>query len=895
MKRLGSIFTFSIVVLTPSLYQAQSVIPEQGTIPSMVMELSENQPTEWPAALPASLAGEVVITSIGHGDWMTPATWDCECIPPADADVVIQQGHQVTVNTDVSIVNLTIEEGALLMAPADEAVIIALQGDCECSGILNHGRSHVMFIGEHLHQLIGTCTFYDLTNEGEGDITLHGTTGIFGIFSPGAAHVTTNDMLIFRSSAGQPSGSLAPITAGQINGTITYERRIASTANGWNTLGAAVSDATINDINDDFITTGFPGSNFPANAFVSVRTYNESAGPAESAFLSVGHVNDALTPGLGYYVYANAGTYTFDVTGAPNTGQFIFPVTYTDHGDLLQDGLNVLANPYPSDVNWSKNDFWLKESINPALYIWDVNAGRFKVYSNGYATNGGTPIIRGGEAFWVHAFNNEASLRVTEGAKSLRDTPETNGGDQFVKLRMTGIGAADELIIAFTQNASPLFEIDKDAFKLSNDGATSLFASQSSDGIALAINHLPLSDGPIQVPIMVASTNGGDGVLHIQNIPMFTDRCAYIEDLVDGALYLLDETQSIPFSVGSQPLTARFMLHIQAPVSALPSQTLCYNDATGMILMTGAGDGPWDFTLFNSDGEVLMALENMSEPAIADGLPAGLYSVAVANNGICGTLFADALVEQPAVVEAAYTLTHIGCGETTTGTAEITADGGSGELSFLWNDDFTLPVRDELQAGVYTVSVMDENGCEAQVSFEITAAIDVEASFTVNQQIVNLQNGQASVYFTNTSEGAEGFTWNFGDGSALATDANPVHTYTTPGAYVVTLIAQNELCSDTFQTVVIVEQGVGIGEGTISDDVTVYSAEGSTIINFGHSDFKHYRIDAHNLLGQKLMAPIEGQFGAQRLHLNLLRNVPVALISIINTSNGDRHTYKILR
>jgi len=44
------------------------------------------------------------------------------------------------------------------------------------------------------------------------------------------------------------------------------------------------------------------------------------------------------------------------------------------------------------------------------------------------------------------------------------------------------------------------------------------------------------------------------------------------------------------------------------------------------------------------------------------------------------------------------------------------------------------------------------------------------------------------ITFANNSNGVD-FIWDFGDGSPLSTDANPTHTYLTPGEYTVTLIA----------------------------------------------------------------------------------------------------------
>ena len=53
-----------------------------------------------------------------------------------------------------------------------------------------------------------------------------------------------------------------------------------------------------------------------------------------------------------------------------------------------------------------------------------------------------------------------------------------------------------------------------------------------------------------------------------------------------------------------------------------------------------------------------------------------------------------------------------------------------------------------------------------------------------------------SVTFTNNSQYAASYLWNFGDGQT-STEANPVHTYMTPGTYTVSLQVVNPLGNDT--------------------------------------------------------------------------------------------------
>jgi len=50
------------------------------------------------------------------------------------------------------------------------------------------------------------------------------------------------------------------------------------------------------------------------------------------------------------------------------------------------------------------------------------------------------------------------------------------------------------------------------------------------------------------------------------------------------------------------------------------------------------------------------------------------------------------------------------------------------------------------------------------------------------------------VTFTNTSQFADNYLWDFGDGSTFSVLENPTHSYTTPGSYEVALTVSNEFC-----------------------------------------------------------------------------------------------------
>jgi PKD repeat protein len=64
------------------------------------------------------------------------------------------------------------------------------------------------------------------------------------------------------------------------------------------------------------------------------------------------------------------------------------------------------------------------------------------------------------------------------------------------------------------------------------------------------------------------------------------------------------------------------------------------------------------------------------------------------------------------------------------------------------------------------------------------------------------------VNFTNLSENATTYEWNFGDESSVSTTKDPQHTFSNPGSYNVTLTAIRDTLEDDTTMVVLIEGGI---------------------------------------------------------------------------------------
>lgn len=426
----------------------------------------------------------------------------------------IQAGYSVTNNVALVARNFTIANTATFI---QNATNITLHGTYTNNGTHTITTGAVNLNGT-VSQTIGGTTiteFHNVNCNNAAGVSVSGTGAkVKGVLQVNSGVFSTNGKLTLTSYSGT-AGSIGPLSTGSVVGNVTINRYHNATAAGWVNLSAPAQSRTVSDWNDDLITTGFTGSDYPSYNFNNIQYYVESnPGTRNQGFNGVSSLAESLVAGRGYFVYMNAGVMNLDIDGPIYSGAQSLPVTYTNNGNATADGWCLVGNPYPSAIDWDGSG-WTKTNINNAVYVWDAATAQYATYVGGVGTNGGTGIIPSSQSFFVLANAASPALAVSESVKtSTAGTFKTMRTDGVLSLKLKMGAYGDETVLFWDEQAHAIYENEFDAFKLKSEvSGVPFMATMSTDGEDLSINALHTDLDELIIPLKIESTEGGNAVL----------------------------------------------------------------------------------------------------------------------------------------------------------------------------------------------------------------------------------------------------------------------------------------------------------------------------------------------------------------------------------------------
>ena len=469
----------------------------------------------------------------------------------AASNIYFDTNTSVTISsaTVTSYNNSTISNLGTVTATASVFNISGSSSSITNSGTFNLGPTSIMYLTGSSAGVINSGTF-TLLSDATGSAAIgaisSGSSGFSGQYNvqrflTGGSTVS-NGRYVYRGYRLMSSPVNAGLVSGKYPYTINYIAASAIVSGAKSSFGTLTGNPTIYVYSEDYTPTNasFTGGNFKGVTDISTLTSPYTLaitnnGTSKALYVGNGFMfffrgdkthSVGTSPGKTTYPFVAPESVVFTATGALNQGSYTVNNWQTGSGLLYTTvtgnsaimGFNLVGNPYASTIDWEATNSGgiVATNIDPSVFVLDPVTNQYKTYSS--STHTGNPAsftgkIASGQGFFVKANNTSPSLVFNETAKSPTTVINAGSGDLMMgkpagqaatqqlfrlKLFIDSLNY-DDITIGFKSNASSKYDLWEDTKYLAGPGASTGFASQSADSVALAVNFLPLPKKSPQV------------------------------------------------------------------------------------------------------------------------------------------------------------------------------------------------------------------------------------------------------------------------------------------------------------------------------------------------------------------------------------------------------------
>lgn len=281
----------------------------------------------------------------------------------------------------------------------------------------------------------------------------------------------------------------------------------------------------------------------------------------------------------GYTVRATSnGSITQSGTGF-NTGTQSTSLSRTGTSNEKR-GYNLIANPYPSTVNW---DNATRTNLEPTIWyranqtgtmVFDTYNATSSIGTNNNLVAAVTGNIPPGQAVWtrVDADGNTGTLGFTNANRShgtLASIYKTEAETGTVRMTLSNGTNSDEAILLFDTDASDGFD-DYDSRKYWASNVPQLYMHVAAD--TLTINGLYSTTTNPVVNLGVKLLTEGDYTLNACSITIIGET-VFLEDRILGIFQDLNTTPNYNFTSDAGNISDRFALHFGMAVTGIEDGT----------------------------------------------------------------------------------------------------------------------------------------------------------------------------------------------------------------------------------------------------------------------------------------------------------------------------------
>ena len=259
-----------------------------------------------------------------------------------------------------------------------------------------------------------------------------------------------------------------------------------------------------------------------------------------------------------------------------------------------------------------------------------------------------------------------------------------------------------------------------------------------------------------------------------------------------------------------------------ATPTATSTNLTCNGSADGAISLTMSGGvSPYTYAWTGLSGSFSATSKDISS------LAAGSYSVTVTDANGCTTSLTPSAITESAAISASPSSTNISCFGQTNATITINSTGGTGTLTYLWNDASTEKNRTSLAAGTYNLTITDNNGCTKTLSPIIITQPTAALSLTQTKNNI-LCNGSTGSIENTVTGGTTPYTyaWTKTEDGTYSNTTKDI-SLLTAGTYNLVL-TDNKGC--TVSKSALITQPTAIAASLTSNNLTCNGAADGSII-----------------------------------------------------------------
>ena len=254
-----------------------------------------------------------------------------------------------------------------------------------------------------------------------------------------------------------------------------------------------------------------------------------------------------------------------------------------------------------------------------------------------------------------------------------------------------------------------------------------------------------------------------------------------------------------------------FALQANAVVSNLDCATF---ETGGIDVSVYGGNAPYTYQW--STGANSEDLSNLGP---------GTYTVFITDLNNCQIALLETITAPSEPMVISSVVQNISCNGLSNGQIELFVSGGIGPYSVIWANGMTTMSIDSLNAGTYEAVVTDANGCENELTIQVSQPAALVSLFYSSAQFACIPD---TIHFSYPMTDPNlSYAWDFGNGQT-SNQQNPSVVFDNVGCFTVSLtVSSNNGCTIDIvsDSLVCTVQGPSAGFYSTTNSINYYTGE----------------------------------------------------------------------